>query len=126
MLVLAIMNNVARFLLVTAAVFAWPVLAQSQSRAQGDLHAAEDIGIPGLRLLDTRHADQRLSLLGIRLGDGAQDVRLGETGRHLCAAPTGDPAVTGAGPRSSGSGRRRDPNVYRVGGRNGELHKDGK
>src|SRR5258705_13267637 len=115
MLVLAIMNNVARFLLVTAAVFAWPVLAQSQSRAQGDLHAAEDIGIPGLRLLDTRHADQRLSLLGIRLGYVEQDVRLGETGKYFCGALTSDRAVTAAGPVSSGIARLPYTTVYRMG-----------
>src|SRR6267378_7317254 len=105
MLVLTIMNTVARFLFVTGAACAWPVLAQSQSRAQGDLHAAEDIGIPGLRLLDTRHADQRLSLLGIRLGYVEQDVRLGETGKYFCGALTSDRAVTAAGPVSSGIAR---------------------
>src|SRR5258705_4621412 len=115
MLVLTIMNTVARFLLVTGAACAWPVLAQSQSRAQGDLHAAEDIGIPGLRLLDTRHADQRLSLLGIRLGYVEQDVRLGETSKYFCAALTYDQAVTAAGPVSSGIARLPYTTVYRMG-----------
>jgi len=115
MLVLTIMNTVARSLVVTAAACAWPVLAQSQSRAQGDLHAAEDIGIPGLRLLDTRHADQRLSLLGIRLGYVEQDVRLGETGKYFCAALTSDQAVTAAGPVSLGIARLPYTTVYRMG-----------
>src|SRR5258705_5394091 len=114
MLVLAIMNNVARLLFVAAAC-AWPVLAQSQSRAQGDLHAAEDIGIPGLRLLDTRHADQRLSLLGIRLGYVEQDVRLGETGKYFCGALTSTQAVTLPGPFSSAIPRFPIPTVSPLG-----------
>jgi len=109
------MNTLARFLLVACGALAWQDVALGQSRANADLHAAEDIGITGLRLLDTRHADQRLSLLGIRLGYVEQDVRLGETRKYFCGALTSDQAVTAAGPVSSGIARLPYTTVYRMG-----------
>ena len=92
--------HVTRVLLVVGGVLAWHDRALGQSRA--DLHAAEELEIPGLRLLDTRHADQRLSLLGIRLGYVDADVRLGTSGRTFCGKLTSDQAVTARAPLITG------------------------
>ena len=108
-------NNAARLSLIAFGALAWHNLALGQSRADADLHAAEDIGFPGLHLLDTRHADQRLALLGIRLGYVEADVRLGESGRYFCGSLTSDQAVTAAGPVSSGVARLPYTTVYRMG-----------
>jgi hypothetical protein len=99
------MGRLSRLFFIGVGALAAHDVAQGQSRAAADLDAAEKLGFPGLHLLDTRHADQRLSLLGIRLGYVEAGVRLGETGRYFCGALTSDQAVTAAGPVSSGIAR---------------------
>jgi hypothetical protein len=99
------MGRLSRLVFIGVGALAAHDVAQGQSRADADLDAAEKLGFPGLHLLDTRHADQRLSLLGIRLGYVEAGVRLGETGRYFCGALTSDQAVTAAGPVSSGIAR---------------------
>ncbi len=106
------MHN-ARVLLVVAGALAWHGTALAQSRA--DLRAAEELGIGGLHLLDTRHADSRLSLWGIRLAYVESDVRLGSSGKYLCGAISADRAVIAAGPVSSGLARLPYETVYRMG-----------
>jgi len=107
------MNYVARVLFVVVGAIAWHDLAQGQSRA--DLRAAEELEIPGLHLLDTRHADSRLSLWGIRLAYVESDVRLGSTGQYYCGTISADRAVIAAGPVSSGLARLPYETVYRMG-----------
>jgi hypothetical protein len=99
------MGHLSRLVFIGVGALAAHDVAQGQSRADADLDAAEKLGFPGLHLLDTRHADQRLSLLGIRLGYVEAGVRLGESGRYFCGALTSDQAVTAAGPVSSGIAR---------------------
>jgi len=109
------MNRFARVLLMAGGACAFHAAAQGQSRADADLRAAEETHFPGLHLLDSRHADQRLSLLGIRLGYVEADVRLGDTKRYFCGGLTSDQAVTAAGPVSSGLARLPYTTVYRMG-----------
>lgn len=92
------MRNWACVVLIALSTLSLPDVALGQS-AEADLQAA---GIPGVHLLDTMQADQRLSWLGVRLGYLEVGARLGDTGKYFCGALTSDQAAAAAGPVSSG------------------------
>jgi hypothetical protein len=102
-----------QFLYLAIGALAWHGAAQGQSPA--DLHAAEDTQFPGLRLVNTRHMDSRLSLLGIRFGYVEQDVRLGTTGKYFCGALSVERSVTAAQPVAAAVARLPYVSVRKLG-----------
>lgn len=107
------MRILRRFLFLASGALLWHDAARGQSRA--DLHAAEDTHIPGLRLINTRHADAQLSLMGIRFGHVESDVRLGTTGRYFCGALSADRAITAAQPVAAALARLPYVSVRKLG-----------
>src|SRR5207248_4660035 len=58
--------------------------------------ASRETELPGLRLVDVRDFDTRVSSLGIRLGYLEKDVRPGDTGHYFCGALTKERGVSAA------------------------------
>lgn len=92
-----------RFLYLAVGALLWHDAARGQSPAE--YGAAQETGLSGLRLVNPRHVDARLSLWGIRFGYVENDARLGSTSRYSCGGLSPDRAIGAAQPVSAALAR---------------------